>query len=50
MLFVLLAPLWLNAFDYIVFGLMVYYFLPERRIAGIRAERIATVFVLCDVL
>ncbi|MCJ1389645.1 hypothetical protein MMC18_002502 [Xylographa bjoerkii] len=49
-LFVLLAPLWLNAFDYIVFGRMIYYYLPEKRIAGIKAEKIATVFVLMDIL
>ncbi|MCJ1282191.1 hypothetical protein MMC26_001514 [Xylographa opegraphella] len=49
-LFVLLAPLWLNAFDYIVFGRMIYYYLPEKRIAGIKAEKIATIFVLMDIL
>ena len=49
-LFVLLAPLWLNAFDYIVFGRMIYYYLPEKRIAGIKAEKIATMFVLMDIL
>ena len=49
-LFVLLAPLWLNAFDYIVFGRMIYYYLPEKSIAGIKAEKIATMFVLMDIL
>ncbi|MCJ1400364.1 hypothetical protein MMC11_003569 [Xylographa trunciseda] len=49
-LFVLLAPLWLNAFDYIVFGRMIYYYIPDKKIAGIKAEKIATIFVLMDIL
>ncbi|MCJ1316866.1 hypothetical protein MMC15_002187 [Xylographa vitiligo] len=29
---------------------MIYYYLPEKRIAGIKAEKIATIFVLMDIL
>src|SRR5450432_446133 len=47
---VLLAPLWINAFDYMVLGRMIYYFVPEKRIWGIRATRLAVVFVWLDIL
>jgi len=47
---VLLAPLWLNAFDYMVLGRMIHYFLPEKKIWGIRARRLAVWFVCADIL
>lgn len=47
---VLLAPLWLNAFVYMVLGRMIYFFLPERKIFGIQAHRIALWFVCFDIL
>ena len=46
---VLLAPLWVNAFVYMVFGRMVYYFLPEQKIGGIKAVHMARWFVWLDV-
>jgi RTA1 like protein len=46
---ILLAPLWINAFDYMLLGRMVYYFLEDRRLFGIRAERMALCFVLLDI-
>ncbi|KDQ57165.1 hypothetical protein JAAARDRAFT_58630 [Jaapia argillacea MUCL 33604] len=46
---ILLAPLWINAFDYVLLGRMVHYFLPQQSIAGIRARRLATLFVLLDI-
>jgi hypothetical protein len=47
---VLLAPLWLNAFAYMVLGRMIYFFLPEREIFGVQARRIALWFVCFDIL
>jgi RTA1 like protein len=49
-LLVLLAPLWVNAFDYVVFGRMIWYYLPDKKIAGIRAQKMATCFVWLDVV
>ncbi|PWY66716.1 RTA1 domain protein [Aspergillus heteromorphus CBS 117.55] len=48
-LLVLLAPLWVNAYGYMIFGRMVYYYLPDRKIAGFRAEKLAKVFIWLDV-
>ena len=48
-LFLLLAPLWLNAFDYMLFGRMVHYFLPGETILGVKAKRLALVFVCLDI-
>jgi len=48
-LLVLLSPLWVNAFDYMILGRMVYYYLPAKKICGIRAARLALWFVLLDV-
>ncbi|KAL1995977.1 hypothetical protein VTN49DRAFT_512 [Thermomyces lanuginosus] len=48
-LLIYLAPILLNAFVYMVFGRMVYYYIPEKKIAGIRAERMALIFVWLDI-
>ncbi|KZP22911.1 hypothetical protein FIBSPDRAFT_824067 [Athelia psychrophila] len=45
---VLLAPLWINAFDYMVLGRMVYYFLPEQKLY-IKATRFSVCFVWLDI-
>jgi len=44
----LLAPLWINAFDYMLLGRMVYHFLPNQRLFGIKAQRMAACFVVLD--
>lgn len=49
-LLVLLAPMWVNAFDYMVLGRMIYFFLPGRNIWGIKPSQIAKIFVWLDVL
>jgi hypothetical protein len=51
LVFIVLAPLWINAFVYMTFGRMVHCFLPEGedRVFRIRARRIAMMFVLADV-
>ena len=46
---ILVAPLWINAFDYMVLGRMVYYFLPGQKIMGMNPRRMALVFVLLDI-
>ncbi|KAH6677554.1 RTA1 domain protein [Halenospora varia] len=48
-LLVLLAPLWVNAFVYMVFGRVVYYYLPEKKIGPIKAISMAKWFVWLDV-
>jgi hypothetical protein len=47
---VLLAPMWVNAFDYMVMGRMIYFFVPEQKVWGIRGVKIAKIFVWLDVL
>ncbi|KAL0568152.1 hypothetical protein V5O48_013846 [Marasmius crinis-equi] len=44
-----LAPLWVNAFVYMVFGRVVHYFVPEKRVAKLSARRMSLIFVLLDV-
>ncbi|KAJ5674932.1 uncharacterized protein N7477_004866 [Penicillium maclennaniae] len=48
-LLVLLAPLWVNAFVYMIFGRMVYYFVPEKKVLGIKADKLAKIFIWLDV-
>ncbi|KAK6948727.1 hypothetical protein Daesc_010497 [Daldinia eschscholtzii] len=47
-IFILLAPLWVNAFDYMVLGRMIYCLVPSRQIFGIPAQAIAAGFVTFD--
>ena len=46
---VLLAPMWINAFLYMVMGRMIYFFVPEKKVLGIKAIKIAKVFVWLDI-
>ncbi|MCJ1236349.1 hypothetical protein MMC14_004330 [Varicellaria rhodocarpa] len=46
---ILVAPLWINAFDYMVLGRMVHYFLPGQKIMGLNPRRMALIFVLLDI-
>jgi RTA1 like protein len=48
-LLILLAPIWINAFDYMLLGRMVYFFLPEQKVLGINAIRFARYFVAADI-
>ncbi|OJD25802.1 hypothetical protein ACJ73_02819 [Blastomyces percursus] len=48
-LLIVLAPVWLNAFVFMVMGRMIYFFIPEKKIFGITAQRITLVFVMLDV-
>jgi hypothetical protein len=51
LLLILLAPLWINAFVYMVLGRAIHFFLPAEydRILGLRARRITLIFVLFDI-
>lgn len=46
---IVLAPLWLNAFIYMVLGRMIHFFLPDKRCFGISARRLTLIFVILDV-
>jgi len=46
----LLAPLWINAFIYMLLGRMVYFFLRDQKLFGIRAQRMALYFVSLDIV
>jgi hypothetical protein len=48
-LLVFLAPLWFNAFDYMILGRMVYFYLPSRSIFRIRATSLTKIFVVVDI-
>ena len=49
-LFILLSPIWINAFDYMILGRMVHYFLPEQKVFGISAIKFAKYFVWLDIV
>jgi hypothetical protein len=47
---VLVSPLWINAFVYMIMGRMVYNFVPSQKIGRIPARRFGVYFVLLDIL
>ncbi|RFU35114.1 hypothetical protein B7463_g1244, partial [Scytalidium lignicola] len=49
-LLVLLAPMWVNAFDYMVLGRMIHFFIPEKKVWRIKSTQIAKIFVWLDIL
>ncbi|KAH7150498.1 RTA1 domain protein [Dactylonectria estremocensis] len=49
-LFFLLAPLWINAFAYMTVARMIYFRIPEKKIWGVRAIRMGTLFIWLDVI
>jgi len=46
----LLAPLWINAFVYMVVARLVHYLLPQERILGISPRWLAKIFVAADIV
>ena len=46
---ILLAPLWINAFAYMMLGRMTYYWLPEKRLWRFKARTLTRWFVWADV-
>jgi hypothetical protein len=49
-LFFLLAPLWINAFVYMVVGRLVYTYHPNRRVWGFKAMSLGKYFVWLDIV
>ncbi|WEW56701.1 hypothetical protein PRK78_002149 [Emydomyces testavorans] len=47
-LLILLAPLWVNAFDYMVLARMINFFIPDRRIGIFKPALLAKLFVFLD--
>ena len=48
-LLILLAPLWINAFVYMILGMMIHFFLANDRVYGVRARKVTLIFVLFDI-
>ncbi|KZL79386.1 rta1 domain-containing protein [Colletotrichum incanum] len=46
----LLAPLWINAFAYMLSARLVYFVLPDQKVIGIKALALTKIFVTMDVL
>jgi RTA1 like protein len=49
-LLILLAPLWINAYVYMLLGRMVHFFLDERKLCRIRAKNFTRIFVSLDII
>ncbi|KAH8591527.1 RTA1 domain-containing protein [Bisporella sp. PMI_857] len=49
-IFVLLAPLWINAFAYMVLARMIHYFHPARSVFSIPASLLSLIFVTLDIV
>ncbi|OHW97477.1 RTA1 domain-containing protein [Colletotrichum incanum] len=49
-IFILLAPIWVNAFAYMTLGRMIYFFHPSRSLLHIPASTFAAIFVSLDVI
>ncbi|KDN67771.1 putative RTA1 domain-containing protein [Colletotrichum sublineola] len=47
-IFILLAPIWVNAFAYMTLGRMIYFFHPSRSLLHIPASTFAAIFVGLD--
>lgn len=47
---ILLAPLWINAFVYMLLGRMVQFFLDDRRVYNLKAKHFTWIFVSLDIL
>jgi RTA1 like protein len=48
-LLIILAPLWINAFVYMLLGRMIHFYLNNDRVFGLRARRVTLMFVLFDI-
>jgi RTA1 like protein len=49
-LLILLAPLLINAYVYMLLGRMVHFFLDERKLCGIKAKNFTRIFVSLDII
>lgn len=46
---ILIAPMWMNAFDFVLLGTLINYCLPDKKLCGIPARRVAAYFVALDI-
>ena len=44
-----LAPLWINAFAYMVLARLVYVFMPDKTLVRIKGQRLGMYFVILDI-
>ncbi|KAF5677546.1 RTA1-like protein [Fusarium heterosporum] len=49
-IFILLAPIWVNAYAYMTLGRMVYCFTPSHSLIGMPAATLAAIFVGLDII
>ena len=47
---ILLAPLWISAFQYMVLARMIHFFLPSRALLRIRASTVAIALISMDII
>lgn len=45
-----MAPLWVNAFVYMIMGRMVWNYVPTAKLLGIKASRFGAYFVILDIM
>lgn len=49
-LLLIISPLLINAFDYMLLGRMVTFFLRDEKLAGIRGSKMGLIFVCFDIM
>ncbi|CRK28120.1 hypothetical protein BN1708_004557 [Verticillium longisporum] len=49
-IFILLAPIWVNAFAYMTLGRMIHFFHPRQAVLGLPASTLAALFVALDIV
>lgn len=49
-LLILLSPLWVNAFVYMLLGRMVYYWIPDQKVWKVKARTLTQMFVAWDIM
>ncbi|KAH6716323.1 RTA1 like protein-domain-containing protein, partial [Leptodontidium sp. MPI-SDFR-AT-0119] len=49
-LLLIISPLLINAFDYMLLGRMVTFYLPDDKLAGIRGSKMGVIFVCFDIM
>ena len=49
-LFVLLAPIWVNAFNFMLFARMVHFFVPNKKLGQVHPSILAFIFISLNIL
>ena len=49
-LLILLAPLWIDTFSFMLLGRMVHIFLDDRRVYGVKAKHFTWIFVCLEII